>query len=247
MSEVNDGSKRVHRVFWTGGWDSTFRVLDILSSMDGFIQPYYLIYTGRPSTVMELKTINLIMDEIEQVDGWRGRVLRPQFFLADRYKYKNEPYASALTKVRQKGFLGTQYLCMAQFRDEDPDAGFEVGVPMGHGAGYRNLRDHIVVHPQFSDVMILGSEAPEELQILFKGYHLPLMTTTKKMMGEIAQAKGFLNLLERAWFCHFPVDGAACGVCPPCKVTIRAGLGYRVGEAGLERFNVEEARNPGGH
>lgn len=230
----------IKRVFWTSGWDSSFRVLELLHRTDCVIQPYYLIYLGRKTTLIELRTVNRMMDAIERRPEWRGRVRNPIMHLADRYKYANEPYASALVKVRESFWLGSQYLCMAQFRDESGLEGLEVGLVKGTGMAYSKLKEWVEPKPGEPENFRLRADAPEELQVLFRGYDFPVMRLSKQEMGEHADAGGYREVLEMAWFCHDPIDDKPCGTCHPCQVTIRGGMGARVGEPGLARFAAME-------
>jgi len=49
-------------IFWTGGWDSTFRMLQ-LAEKQVIIQPYYL-KDNRKSEELELNTIKILTEEI---------------------------------------------------------------------------------------------------------------------------------------------------------------------------------------
>jgi hypothetical protein len=48
------------KILWTGGWDSTFRVL-YAALVDGKrVEPHYIVDTGRPSSLHELRAISEI-------------------------------------------------------------------------------------------------------------------------------------------------------------------------------------------
>jgi hypothetical protein len=46
-------------------------------------------------------------------------------------------------------------------------------------------------------------------------------------MKRIATEKGFIDILEKTWFCRTPWHNRPCGVCVSCDLTIKE-LGYRV-------------------
>jgi hypothetical protein len=54
--------KQVINILWTGGWDSTYRVID-LSFKEVVIQPYYL-RDNRLSEAMELSVIRNLTEKI---------------------------------------------------------------------------------------------------------------------------------------------------------------------------------------
>ena len=53
----------VHRVLWTGGWDSTFRVLELVLHWKVSVEPHYVIF--HPSAPQEMAA----MDAIRQALG----------------------------------------------------------------------------------------------------------------------------------------------------------------------------------
>ena len=72
---------------------------------------------------------------------------------------------------------------------------------------------------------------------VFKAFTFPLFNLTKRDMQDIAQSKGFSDLLNLTWFCHTPqADIRPCGVCPPCIFTIEEGMGRRVPLLGRIRY-----------
>lgn len=218
-------------LLWTGGWDSTFRLLDLLHSTRRSIQPYYLVYLGRPSAMLEMRTMNRILDAVETRDDWRGRVRHPILYFADRYKYATEPDASALAQIRRTWALGSQYLCLAQFRDAEGVQDLEMGVQSSLFDAFRGY----VPERDGDEPRRLSSQAPEELRVLFHSFQFPILWTSKQEMREVARRKGFLDLLELSWFCHHPVEEQACGLCNPCLHAIQEGMEHRIGPAGLER------------
>jgi len=50
-------------LLWTGGWDSTFRLLYLVFVEKRRVQPYYIVDTERRSTLNELKTMHLIREK----------------------------------------------------------------------------------------------------------------------------------------------------------------------------------------
>ena len=226
----------VRNLLWTGGWDSTFRLLDLLHSTAADVQPYYLISLGRRSSLQEMQTMHRILLQLQTGTGWGGRVRTPRLFISDQFRYAGTPYWESMLEVRREHPLGDQYLPLAIFRDRERVQDLELSIETGSTA-------ETVLQPWLSpdDPVRLADNAPPPLQRLFRGFRFPLIRTDKREMERIAADKGFLDLLELSWFCHKPVDGAACGLCNPCRHTIASGLGRRVGEAGLRRHREQQA------
>ena len=56
MNEATSGT--TVNLLWTGGWDSTFRLLQLVLEHRRRVQPCYVIDTGRRSLGIELKTMD---------------------------------------------------------------------------------------------------------------------------------------------------------------------------------------------
>ena len=63
MSEVLSDSQNVN-LLWTGGWDSTFQLLQLLLIHRRRVTPLYLIDAERRSTGVELLTMKRIKDHL---------------------------------------------------------------------------------------------------------------------------------------------------------------------------------------
>ena len=73
---TDDEADPVH-LFWTGGWDSTFRLLELLLTQQRVVQTYYVIDPGRRSTPQELEAMEKIQASIREVSPEAHRRLRP--------------------------------------------------------------------------------------------------------------------------------------------------------------------------
>ena len=102
-------SEFVHDVLWTSGWDSTFRVADLVITYGRAVRPHYLIDPSRLSTEKELTTITELSDAIaaRREDG--GSLLLPPR-LHQRSELSTDPETRAqLRRLRTVAYLGPQY------------------------------------------------------------------------------------------------------------------------------------------
>ena len=104
--DVSDGSKNAEvMLLWTGGWDSTFRLL-WLSWIEGrTVQPLYIAEEGRASTAAELSAMKKILAEIqagEFAKAWmeENRSGR-KGFLAMREKQQTQPIEAVGAELRE--------------------------------------------------------------------------------------------------------------------------------------------------
>jgi len=105
----------MRHVLWTGGWDSTYRVLDlvIIKSID--VQPYYIIDEQRSSTKKELETLELIKEELFNIDNKYESCIKKTVFIHKKEIPRNNEITAAYNRLRQISFIGSQYDWLARY------------------------------------------------------------------------------------------------------------------------------------
>ena len=105
----------MRHVLWTGGWDSTYRVLDlvIIKSID--VQPYYIIDEQRSSTKKELETMELIKEELFNIDNKYESCIKKTVFIHKKEIPRNNEITAAYNRLRQISFIGSQYDWLARY------------------------------------------------------------------------------------------------------------------------------------
>lgn len=222
------------RLLWTGGWDSSFRLMQLLLLERRAVQPIYVLTPDRTTARLELRAIERMRD------GLRPRLadpalLRPlQILLASDHRPTSWQRA-AFDAIRARAHLGTQYLALAGVAETQGWRDVEVSVerytsPDGLSAWSRMLMD---------SPGVLGQRP--EAQLL-KYWSFPVMHLTKEDMGQIAAQEGFLDLLRLRWFCHDPVGEKACGRCRPCRLANRDAVDFAPPALSLAREALREVR-----
>src|SRR5690625_188135 len=93
-------------VLWTGGWDSTFRVLDLIFNKKENVQPYYIIDEHRPSTSIELRTMDDIRKMIKLKDKIAAQRLK-KLKTVDKIDIKNDyEITNAYSRLTHLSHLG---------------------------------------------------------------------------------------------------------------------------------------------
>lgn len=110
-------------VLWTGGSDSTFRILQ-LSRLPIIIQPYY-IPDGRGIQEIEISTIQKITELIRQKKESIAE-LRPIHIIPIDKKDIQPDIAKAYDNIREYHPLGAQYKHLATFAIDHP--GIELSI-----------------------------------------------------------------------------------------------------------------------
>ncbi len=67
-------------LLWTSGWDSTFRLLDLLLVQKRPVQPYYVIDPGRRSLQFELAALDKIRALVFEKDPQTKQLLLPTIY-----------------------------------------------------------------------------------------------------------------------------------------------------------------------
>ena len=225
-----DSSRFCVNLLWTGGWDSTFRLLQLLLLHRVPVVPHYLQDATRASTQTELQTMARIGDRLRQAYPHTRELLQPLRIGAVADVADDPEINAALREIRKRVFIGSQYAWLPAYCKHNAIADIELGVHVDdkvqalvrpfavafdHPGGYRSIR----VDPKHADT-------PEYR--LFRYFSFPLFGIDKVGIDRQAEAEGWSDLMDMTWFCHTPVHGRPCGICPPCVYTIEEGLARRV-------------------
>lgn len=121
--------KQITNILWTGGWDSTYRIVQ-LSFLDIAIQPIYVIDPGRGSIDYELKSMNRIVLELQKRKGTHARFLPILAYnLSDIPK--NDEVSIAYETIRESVKIGSQYEWLGWLALQYP--GIEIGIEKPQG------------------------------------------------------------------------------------------------------------------
>lgn len=205
---MTDTAAKVH-LLWTGGWDSTYRLLYLLREGKQ-IQPHYIIDPGRPSRDHELRAIKAISEHIgKKAEALPGTLLPPEISRKTS-AVNNREVREAYNAIVKKMYIGDQYMWLADYCQTWGIEGMEIGVEE---------------NPVFlNEIKSEGYPYSE----IFGKFRFPILNTNKLKMKEWAEATGTLAIMEMTWFCHRPTaNDEPCGSCHPCEVTMQGGMNHR--------------------
>lgn len=210
------------QLLWTGGWDSTFRLLELAITHESPPHTHYLVDPTRPSSLKEQET----MDQIRECLAGRGvYVPEPHVINVSEVQIDSEAEQWAKT-LRRAAPFGSQYVWLYSYAKE-LDEPLELSIHIDDRAA-AFLGPHAEqVEDDPGGNWMLKVEVPPEMEI-FRPFRFPILPLTKIDMHRRAEQAGFSDLLELTWFCHTPLHGEPCGVCAPCRFTIEEGLARRV-------------------
>ena len=238
------------RLLWTAGWDSTFRLLEVLLVHRRPVQPHYLIDPERPSTPEELQAMRRVTAAIAARDPAAAALLAHPLISNVTDVLPDPEITGRFLRLKARSHLGGQYDWLARFADQRNLTGLELAVHRDdRAAGF--LEPHVVLVESAGGDRYhrLRDDPPDPDLRLFERFHFPVFDKTKREMERVAAARGFLDILELTWFCHLPTAGGLpCGTCNPCRYTIEEGLGRRIPLKGRLRFHrrrlVKQLKRP---
>ncbi|MCJ7694346.1 MAG: hypothetical protein MUO40_02875 [Anaerolineaceae bacterium] len=223
----NEISVEKINLFWTGGWDSTFRLLLIVLEEQRIVQPYYLIDPNRKSLRLEIRAMreikNLLFKEYPQTKS----LIRPTKFYEIGDIAYDEEISEAYKTYTQTIHLAFQYHWMSRFCKQFNICDMEIGAENSPTAlVLSQFLERIGTSRKFK---IAETVKGTPFYILFKNMKFPIYGYTRHEMEEKASSSGWLKFLYMTWFCHYPVkERYPCGSCEPCDQVIRKGYPKRV-------------------
>lgn len=225
-------------ILWTGGWDSTFRIVE-LSKENVKIQPYYVLDNTRKSQKNEIETMENIVKKLKQDARTKAEFLPINFVRINDIE-RNEEITNVYKKMHKIYHIGSQYnyLVRLALKVNNLELGLEnaetskaLNFIKSCGAIKETEIDGI------KNYEIDPEESSYELKLLFSNFNFPIIDKTKLDMKKITDENNYEDIMNMTWFCHNPIDNKPCGYCNPCVSTIKEGMKYRFSEEALKRYN----------
>lgn len=211
-------------IFWTGGWDSTFRVLQLVIEEKRKVQPHFVV-RAQASVGKEIKTMIDIRRELFRNYPETRGLLKPTFYADILGIENNSQITDSVNKIRRRYDFSGQYDFCGRYCAQHDILDMEISLT-------KDGRVQKIIDPYLSGDhwrMNPNKSGEEKLFFdVFKYYKFPLVNTSKVEMKMIAKRGGWDNLLEMTWFCATPYKGKPCGFCGPCTYVIEEGIGRRL-------------------
>ena len=175
-------------VFWTGGYDSTFRICQ-LSRENVTIDPYYLS-DNRAAEKMELQAIDNIREKLLD-DPATKAAINPLIYVPADARHKDSRVARAFHRLVTSDFMGSQYEWLGAFALEHP--GIEMSVHKDDKAIALILKYGALAPentPYGTCYAVDRDRSSEDIVVLFGSQRFPLADYTKlRMKREYAQMR----------------------------------------------------------
>lgn len=198
-------------ILWTGGWDSTFRMIQLAVS-GNIIQPYYIIDTNRKSSLKEMKQISIIKNLLS--NKYKECNIKDVINIELNSIDIDSIFNLAYERLNEDSFIGSQYVWIAALSKKIKN--LELSIHQDDKAEY------------FVRKLINRNRSKDSDEyILFGDLKFPLLNYTKLSMEDESKITNDTEILYHSWFCFEPLNDTPCGVCNPCVYTIQEGMSKR--------------------
>ena len=204
-------------VFWTGGYDSTFRICELLIIYKVPVKPIYIKYNldsedktdfwVRKNRKQEIEAMKKIRSILNQRFPFTKTLLKKTRYI--KKNILNSEYDQKFLelnlwpnkrKIHQYNHLGRISYKLKKH--------IETGV-----LGLKKTSPFsIFINKYINDNYQLS--VPENHPLFYLSF--PLMNKTKKDLCMISKKYNFNDIIKMSWSCRFPVDGKPCNRCPMC-------------------------------
>lgn len=210
---------------WTGGLDSTYRLLELVLLKRCHVQPWYLVDEERASTPFELEAMQKILKEIEALDSEAVDLIAPMRIVSVDEVAPDPEISAMCGRLR----LGSQYDWLARFAAQHGLDHLELCVEK-RDSRVCGMLDGDMLHVKSRGGMTyqLASEPSDPDFELFRSFEFPILHLTKADLLQRAESNGWGEIMKLTWFCHTPRNEQPCGMCTPCMIVLQEGLGERI-------------------
>jgi 7-cyano-7-deazaguanine synthase in queuosine biosynthesis len=225
---VTDSNNAV-KVLWTGGWDSTFQILRALLLQKSIVTPYYLVDSARKSTQIELKRMDQIKEMLFKDHPFTRDLIMPTQFYEVSQVSENKDITATFKSLIKDKFIGSQYEWLARFCEQNNVSNLQLCIHKDDKAHFV-IHDYIIESKNEPDVFLMDEKYKDTREYkIFNYFSFPILEYTKVEMAEISEKNNWNKYMKLTWFCHRPTAASEpCGICNPCRYTIKEGLGWRI-------------------
>lgn len=229
----------VKNLFWSGGFDSTFRLLQLLENKEvTSINLYFLAFNidnvkqttvRRRSIKNELESINRILNMIDTSKISNFYIWGPHknlieyklilnsfnfitFVKKEEIEYSND-LINALDKLQELNFVIREFSQYGSITQILYDLNIEAEVCIEKGDILHEYLSHFVN----LEGRLIDDVRTTEIDYVFGKYEMSIFWTERKNMLEEASIKNWIKILSETWSCWYPVDNKPCKNCHYCK------------------------------
>ncbi len=199
---MNKALKKIN-IFWTGGMDSTFRLVQLLMTTDFLVQPHYIV-RSEDSTGIEIDSMIKIRRAISREYPELMPKLLPTLFTNEGNIPEYKDINKEIEALRKSIKIVAQYKIMLNYCKAFDIDQIEVAIT-----------SQFEFFEQFSNSHV------------FHSFIYPLKEITKPALYKIAKRDNWNHLLDMTSTCRRPIKKIKpCGICSTCVDMVMQGMGF---------------------
>ncbi|MEE9904499.1 MAG: 7-cyano-7-deazaguanine synthase [Chlorobium sp.] len=227
-------------LFWSGGWDSTYRLCELIRS--GYtVQTFYILDYTRKSIRYELKAMDKIKTALSEKYPAHHKHILPTKYIDKSDIIIDTETSTRFRNISSVHHIGRQFEWLASYAITNNLSQIEIAVEKNNfrqrDPFFFYLGQHLTT---ISGNTVLSVECPDHDLHLFNNFSFPVFNITKIEMLADAKKHSYENIMGLTWFCHNPIYDKPCGMCSPCVDAIEEGFAYRVPKLGLIRYHIKK-------
>ena len=223
MARINSNN-RIYRVLWTGGLDSTYRMIE-LALQDVIVEPVYVVNNGRRSHNIELQAMKTMLELLRDKNRFIAEIRDIKIVNKEDITITAAIH-EAYEKLHESYDIGPQYEWLAALSKIIND--LEICIEKAP-EGRLHSRDAVV---------------NGDGGIIFESFDLPIFNIDEEGMMINIKKWGCEDIIKHIWFCNHPLindEGeelryCPCGLCHPCRIKIESGMQQLLSEEAIERY-----------
>lgn len=226
--------KTIINLYWTGGYDSTFRLCQLIIDKKQWVQPIYISSvidndeqkeTRRFSVQQELETMKKIIETLRTKYPTETKRLFDPLVIREKIKISPE-IERCMYILYMQGKMRRpvcQYGGLSQY---SLVSGLQIETSVEKDPINSMMYNTIYPHLKFSENdtgLVVGMvdenkirEEKDKCMLIFRNLKFGTINLTKKEMLEIAKENGYSDVLKMTWSCWYPENGKPCGKCIMC-------------------------------
>lgn len=224
-------------LMWTGGWDSTFRLVE-LSFEEVNVFPVYILEPNRKSKDIELLRMGQILEALRNKPLTKANIHDVEIVKLESIA-KDDEITQAYRLIHEKTHLGSQHEWLAWLGKTKP--GMEIGTEAGNPET-SHIIDAIETFGKLTIENGVGrldpQESTKEGMLVLGWFTYPLITRTERDMLQQIRQWGYEDIMQNIWFCHGPIKGKPCGLCHPCDVKMESGMQFLLPKKAQQRYKM---------
>ena len=218
-------------LLWTGGWDSTWRLMTLLLVHRLPVQTTYLRDDARASMPIEIDTMERIRNTLAERYPITRRLLLPTRIVPVVGPPPDDDIQQAFRRLMRTYWFGDQYAFLARFCRDYGLQDVELSIEWATSGTPAVLTPHMMqtLTPHGLPTWKLRPDCDADMRIVFGAYAFPLLETHKPDMADDVVLREWTDVMAMTWFCHRPSKHMRpCGFCNPCQYVVEEGFSWRI-------------------